>query len=65
MRHRLVMVKCPHKTGLCYETEDEKMLMNLPCPCNDTSVVVQRFSGWVRGGLAWKPEAIEKFLEDE
>lgn len=41
----IVVVKCPHRIGLCYQGEPAKgmgedWLMRLPCPCNDKSVVV-------------------------
>jgi hypothetical protein len=35
---RVVLVRCPHTIGLCFETDDYLGL--LPCPCNDRSEVV-------------------------
>lgn len=35
----VVVVKCPHTIGLCFELEDG-MLGLLPCPCNDRSEVL-------------------------
>lgn len=50
----LVEVQCPHTVGLCYQNRTTKWLMNLPCPCNDPSVVLREVTS---------PAEIEAFLE--
>lgn len=37
----VVVVKCPHTIGLCYQLADGT-LAQLPCPCNDRSEIVAR-----------------------
>jgi hypothetical protein len=39
----VVVVKCPHTIGLCFELEEpDGFLGMLPCPCNDRSQIVAR-----------------------
>lgn len=38
---RVVVVRCPHTIGLCFELEEPPGFLGiLPCPCNDRSEVV-------------------------
>ena len=39
---RVVLVRCPHTIGLCFEvdTPEPGWLALLPCPCNDRSEVI-------------------------
>lgn len=41
-RPDVVVVRCPHTIGLCYDDAKHGMLANLPCPCNDRSEIVAR-----------------------
>lgn len=41
----VVVVKCPHTVGLTFAIDragDEPYLADLPCPCNEPSVVIAR-----------------------
>lgn len=62
MAEVVVEVQCPHRIGLCYLTHYDgvgDMLAQLPCPCNDPSVIIRWFVEVPR-----EPKTIEEFLND-